>query len=80
MQFDYYLNNLSPKFETYCLIREFYERIILCNSLVWSCALTGKPNLTYAEAQQSEESALQMLEGFPREVKLIPENNGLELI
>ncbi|XP_059474991.1 bromodomain adjacent to zinc finger domain protein 1A [Neocloeon triangulifer] len=49
---------------------EFYERIILCNSLVWSCSLTGKPNLTYSEALQSEESALQSIKGFSKELHI----------
>ena len=38
---------------------EFYQRIILCNSTVWSCTLTGKANLTYDEAVESENKGPQ---------------------
>uniref|UniRef100_A0A8C9T8D6 Bromodomain adjacent to zinc finger domain protein 1A n=1 Tax=Scleropages formosus TaxID=113540 RepID=A0A8C9T8D6_SCLFO len=44
---------------------EFFERTILCNSLVWSCAVTGKPGLTYQEALESEKRARQSLQSFP---------------
>lgn len=44
---------------------EFFERTILCNSLVWSCAVTGKPGLTYQEALDSEKKAKQNLQNFP---------------
>ena len=43
---------------------EFFERTILCNSLVWSCALTGKASLTYLEAVESERRARQSLQNF----------------
>ncbi|XP_023208602.1 bromodomain adjacent to zinc finger domain protein 1A [Xiphophorus maculatus] len=45
---------------------EFFERTILCNSLVWSCALTGRAGLTYLEAVESEQRAKQSLESFPQ--------------
>ncbi|XP_048456335.1 bromodomain adjacent to zinc finger domain protein 1A-like [Rhincodon typus] len=44
---------------------DFFERTILCNSLVWSCAITGKPGLTYQEALESENKARQNLQNFP---------------
>uniref|UniRef100_A0A671YKS1 Bromodomain adjacent to zinc finger domain protein 1A n=1 Tax=Sparus aurata TaxID=8175 RepID=A0A671YKS1_SPAAU len=44
---------------------EFFERTILCNSLVWSCALTGRAGLTYLEAVESERRAKQNLQSFP---------------
>ena len=47
----------------YC--RKFFERIILCNSLVWSCSITGRSGLTYQEAEESEEKALKQLASFP---------------
>ncbi|KQL60120.1 BAZ1A protein-like protein [Amazona aestiva] len=50
---------------------DFFERIILCNSLVWSCAVTGKPGLTYQEALESEKKARQNLQSFP-EALIIP--------
>ncbi|XP_008275332.1 bromodomain adjacent to zinc finger domain protein 1A [Stegastes partitus] len=45
---------------------EFFERTILCNSLVWSCALTGRAGLTYLEAVDSERRAKQSLQSFPQ--------------
>ncbi|XP_069772864.1 bromodomain adjacent to zinc finger domain protein 1A isoform X2 [Narcine bancroftii] len=44
---------------------DFFERTILCNSLVWSCAITGKSGLTYQEAIESEAKARQNLQNFP---------------
>ncbi|XP_052001544.1 LOW QUALITY PROTEIN: bromodomain adjacent to zinc finger domain protein 1A-like [Xyrauchen texanus] len=44
---------------------KFFERTILCNSLVWSCAVTGKPGLTYQEALESERKARLNLQNFP---------------
>uniref|UniRef100_A0A3Q2CKM2 Bromodomain adjacent to zinc finger domain protein 1A n=1 Tax=Cyprinodon variegatus TaxID=28743 RepID=A0A3Q2CKM2_CYPVA len=45
---------------------EFFERTILCNSLVWSCALTGRAGLTYLEAVESERRARHSLQSFPQ--------------
>ena len=45
--------------------RQFFERIILCNSLVWTCSLTGRPGLTYQEALECEEKARKQLSSFP---------------
>ncbi|XP_015416798.1 PREDICTED: bromodomain adjacent to zinc finger domain protein 1A [Myotis davidii] len=53
------------------LISDFFERTILCNSLVWSCAVTGRPGLTYQEALESEKRARQNLQSFP-EPLIIP--------
>uniref|UniRef100_A0A4W3GNH2 Bromodomain adjacent to zinc finger domain protein 1A n=1 Tax=Callorhinchus milii TaxID=7868 RepID=A0A4W3GNH2_CALMI len=53
---------LSTFFSSYS---DFFERTILCNSLVWSCAITGKPGLTYQEALESESRARQNLQNFP---------------
>ncbi|KAM9465864.1 bromodomain adjacent to zinc finger domain protein 1A isoform 1-T3 [Clarias gariepinus] len=50
---------------------EFFERTILCNSLVWSCAVTGKPGLTYQEALESEKKAKLNLQSFPKAL-LVP--------
>uniref|UniRef100_A0A8D0H262 Bromodomain adjacent to zinc finger domain protein 1A n=1 Tax=Sphenodon punctatus TaxID=8508 RepID=A0A8D0H262_SPHPU len=50
---------------------DFFERTILCNSLVWSCAVTGKPGLTYQEALASERKARQNLQSFP-EALIVP--------
>ncbi|XP_019407199.1 PREDICTED: bromodomain adjacent to zinc finger domain protein 1A, partial [Crocodylus porosus] len=50
---------------------DFFERTILCNSLVWSCAVTGKPGLTYQEALESEKKARHNLQSFP-EALIVP--------
>ncbi|XP_021919556.1 bromodomain adjacent to zinc finger domain protein 1A isoform X2 [Zootermopsis nevadensis] len=47
---------------------EFCQRVILCNSLVWCCSVTGKPQLTYQEALQSEENARTFLKTFPKKL------------
>lgn len=44
---------------------EYFERTILCNSLVWTCSLTGKTGLTFAEALESEDKAKKVLKTFP---------------
>ena len=44
---------------------EYFERTILCNSLVWTCILTGKSGLTYAEAQESENKAKKIVTQIP---------------
>lgn len=51
-------------------LSEFFERTILCNSLVWSCALTGRAGLTYLEAVESERRAKQNLQSFPQRLVL----------
>ncbi|XP_075700265.1 bromodomain adjacent to zinc finger domain protein 1A isoform X2 [Rhinoderma darwinii] len=50
---------------------EFFERTILCNSLVWSCSFTGKSGLTYQEALESEKKVKRSLLNFPEPV-LVP--------
>ncbi|XP_044127439.1 bromodomain adjacent to zinc finger domain protein 1A isoform X2 [Bufo gargarizans] len=47
---------------------EFFERTILCNSLVWSCSFTGKSGLTYQEALDSEKKVKKSLQNFPESV------------
>lgn len=47
----------------------FFERVILCNSLVWTCELTGRPGLTYLEAIESEERARNSLLAIPVALK-----------
>ncbi|XP_056401374.1 bromodomain adjacent to zinc finger domain protein 1A [Hyla sarda] len=46
----------------------FFERTILCNSLVWSCSFTGKSGLTYQEALESEKKVKKSLLNFPESV------------
>lgn len=38
--------------------------------MVWTCSMTGKSNLTYQEALESEEQAIQCLKEFPSELKV----------
>lgn len=38
---------------------------MLTNSVVWQCALTGRPDLTFAEALESEKTARKILRQFP---------------
>lgn len=38
--------------------------------MVWSCCMTGKSNLTYAEALESEENARKNLKDFPAELRI----------
>nr|XP_002126456.1 bromodomain adjacent to zinc finger domain protein 1A isoform X1 [Ciona intestinalis] len=66
--------NLNPEDEVfYCPLTheiffdydEFYDRTILCNSLVWSCSITDRPNLTFQEALDSEKAAKKKLAHFP---------------
>ncbi|KAM3959359.1 ATP-dependent chromatin assembly factor large subunit [Aphomia sociella] len=49
---------------------EYCERIILVNSMVWTCEMTGKNNLTYAEALDSEKAARRSLKDFPMELRI----------
>lgn len=56
---------LTPPSPLRPVLSEFFERTILCNSLVWSCALTGRAGLTYLEAVESERRAKQSLQNFP---------------
>lgn len=52
------------------IYREYCERIILVNSMVWSCEMTGKNNLTYSEALHSEKMARRALKDFPMELRI----------
>jgi bromodomain adjacent to zinc finger domain protein 1A len=38
---------------------------MMTNSVIWQCALTGKPELTFAEALESEKTARKLLRQFP---------------
>lgn len=38
---------------------------MLTNSVIWQCALTGRPDLTFAEALESEKTARKLLRQFP---------------
>ncbi|XP_039757443.1 bromodomain adjacent to zinc finger domain protein 1A isoform X2 [Pararge aegeria] len=49
---------------------EYCERVILVNSMVWTCEMTGRNNLTYAEALESEKAARRSLKDFPMELRI----------
>lgn len=49
--------------------RDYFERVMLISSMVWTCAYTGKPNLTYDEAMESEKEARAIIRRFPRTVR-----------
>lgn len=42
---------------------------MLCNSVIWQCELTGRPNLTFSEALDSEKAARKMLRNYPRAIR-----------
>lgn len=73
---DAFHSNFIKVFVCFCLnffffvIREYCERIILVNSMVWSCEMTGKNHLTYAEALDSEKAARRSLKDFPMELRI----------
>ncbi|EEB13984.1 bromodomain adjacent to zinc finger protein domain 1, baz1, putative [Pediculus humanus corporis] len=56
-------NEIFENYEEYC------QRVISCNSLIWTCAITGKTNLTYQEALSSEQNALKSIKDFPLELR-----------
>lgn len=64
------LRDVYSCFCYYFVDREYCERIILVNSMVWSCEMTGKNNLTYAEALESEKAARRSLKDFPMELRI----------
>uniref|UniRef100_A0A182JS66 Bromodomain adjacent to zinc finger domain protein 1A n=1 Tax=Anopheles christyi TaxID=43041 RepID=A0A182JS66_9DIPT len=48
---------------------DFFNRTMLLSSTVWSCAMTGRTNLTYADALESEKAAKRSLKSFPAALK-----------
>uniref|UniRef100_A0A182N167 Bromodomain adjacent to zinc finger domain protein 1A n=1 Tax=Anopheles dirus TaxID=7168 RepID=A0A182N167_9DIPT len=55
--------------EIFSNYEDYFHRVMLISSMVWSCAMTGRPNLTYAEAIESEKTARKVLRTFPSAVK-----------
>lgn len=62
----FYCKSTNEIFEDY---EEYCQRVISCNSLIWTCAITGKNNLTYEEALASEQNALKSIKDFPPELR-----------
>jgi len=44
----------KPTKEIFADYEDYYRRALLCNSLVWSCSITGRSGLTFEEALESE--------------------------
>ena len=55
--------------EVFTDYEQFFERTILCNSLVWSCSVTAKSGLTYEEAVESESKAKKRISNLPKPLK-----------
>lgn len=62
----FYCETTNEIFSNY---EDYFHHVVLISSIVWSCEITGKPNLTYAEAQESEKQARKLLRSFPAAVK-----------
>ena len=65
----YSLTNWLLFGDLFCNDRKFFERIILCNSLVWSCEITGQGGLTYQEAVAADRRARCRLADFPEALR-----------
>uniref|UniRef100_A0A182KDU6 Bromodomain adjacent to zinc finger domain protein 1A n=1 Tax=Anopheles christyi TaxID=43041 RepID=A0A182KDU6_9DIPT len=59
----------QPTGEIFSNYEDYFHRIMLISSMVWTCAMTGRPNLTYSEALDSEKEARKLLKTFPDAVK-----------
>ncbi|XP_071533691.1 bromodomain adjacent to zinc finger domain protein 1A isoform X2 [Panulirus ornatus] len=55
--------------EVFTEYEEYWERLVLCNAMVWTCELTGRPNLTYGEASESESKARKCLANVPQALR-----------
>lgn len=55
--------------EVFTDYEDYWARLVLCNAMVWTCELTGRPNLTYAEAVESENRARKCLANVPEELR-----------
>ena len=53
----------------YLLFRDYFRRIMLLSSTVWTCSFTGRSGLTFDEAKESERKAKKMLKDFPSDLK-----------
>lgn len=42
---------------------------MLFNSTIWTCSISGRPNLTYAEALESEKKHRRVIDAFPQVLK-----------
>merc|ERR1711892_146077 len=51
----------EPTGEIFTSFEDYFERRVLLDTEVWSCSVTGKSNLTYDEARESESAARKTL-------------------
>ncbi|KAE9551571.1 hypothetical protein FO519_005215 [Halicephalobus sp. NKZ332] len=59
----------QPTQEVFTTYDDFFERYIRCNSMSWTCSVTGKAGLTFEEAVKSEQEASEKIrQGFPKEL------------
>jgi len=56
----FYLETTNECFTNY---EEYFERMMLLNSCIWTCAITGRSGLTFDEAKESEKES--MVGGLP---------------
>ena len=60
---EYTSNSTFLNFRNY---EEYFERQITLDTEVWSCSISGKSNLTFDEAVESEESAREILKSVDK--------------
>ncbi|CAJ0586779.1 unnamed protein product, partial [Mesorhabditis spiculigera] len=63
----YYCDATGEIFTTY---DELFDRLMELNSTVWTCEYTKRSNLTFFEAQDSEQEAMKMLGNFPEHLEV----------
>lgn len=51
--------------EIFLEYNDYFDRMIQLNSACWICTITGKSGLTYDEALQSENTAMEQINNFP---------------
>lgn len=62
----FYCETTNEIFSNY---EDYFHHVVLISSIVWTCEITGKPNLTYAEALESEKQARKQIRLFPAAVR-----------
>uniref|UniRef100_A0A182Q110 Bromodomain adjacent to zinc finger domain protein 1A n=1 Tax=Anopheles farauti TaxID=69004 RepID=A0A182Q110_9DIPT len=55
--------------EIFSNYEDYFNRVMVLSASVWSCTMTGRTNLTYAEARASEKSAKYKLKNLPTALK-----------
>ena len=57
-----FTGEILTSYRSFELTREYFDRISLYRSRIWTCAETGKQNLTFREAIESELKAVKKIE------------------